>query len=257
MPLPPNDHRFMPANAADSRSPCPALNALANHGYLPREGRDLGLIELVRAIRHVYNFSLPLALLVALAGVVLCGHGLLPRRVHLEELAAHNVIEHDASFAHADAPPGSRRAPVTVDAPLLRSLLRHAHTHLGMGLCELARARFERLAQAPRPLDLLHAHISFAEAALIWLTHKGAGSQGMLLVDVDDPAVMHNVAPVHALQQWLGEDRLPDAWQKGGEWRRPESQVGLLETIKVSHAVHMEVERLRLESLGNSPLKKS
>ncbi|KII91123.1 hypothetical protein PLICRDRAFT_173024 [Plicaturopsis crispa FD-325 SS-3] len=38
---------------------------------------------------------------------------------------AHNVIKHDTSFAHADAPPGSRRPTVTVDVPLLRSLLRH------------------------------------------------------------------------------------------------------------------------------------
>ena len=25
----------------DSRSPCPALNALANHGYLPRDGHNI------------------------------------------------------------------------------------------------------------------------------------------------------------------------------------------------------------------------
>ena len=27
-------HEYIPATATDSRSPCPALNALANHGYL-------------------------------------------------------------------------------------------------------------------------------------------------------------------------------------------------------------------------------
>ena len=25
----------------DSRSPCPALNTLANHGYLPRDGKNI------------------------------------------------------------------------------------------------------------------------------------------------------------------------------------------------------------------------
>jgi hypothetical protein len=28
------DHKFVPTNPGDSRAPCPALNALANHGYL-------------------------------------------------------------------------------------------------------------------------------------------------------------------------------------------------------------------------------
>ena len=33
-------HRYIPANfaAGDQRGPCPGLNALANHGYIPRKG---------------------------------------------------------------------------------------------------------------------------------------------------------------------------------------------------------------------------
>jgi hypothetical protein len=33
------EHRFIPPNLKkDYRGPCPALNAMANHGYLPRNG---------------------------------------------------------------------------------------------------------------------------------------------------------------------------------------------------------------------------
>ncbi|KII85942.1 hypothetical protein PLICRDRAFT_178244 [Plicaturopsis crispa FD-325 SS-3] len=52
--------------------------------------------------------------------------GRAPRDFSKAPPLAHNVIENDASFAHADVSPRSRRAHVTVDAPLLCSLLRHA-----------------------------------------------------------------------------------------------------------------------------------
>jgi hypothetical protein len=31
-------HAFHPPTASDQRGPCPALNALANHGYIPHNG---------------------------------------------------------------------------------------------------------------------------------------------------------------------------------------------------------------------------
>ena len=31
-------HAFLPPGAGDLRGPCPGLNALANHGYLPHNG---------------------------------------------------------------------------------------------------------------------------------------------------------------------------------------------------------------------------
>ncbi|KAI7650197.1 hypothetical protein KC319_g11107, partial [Hortaea werneckii] len=32
------DHAFQPPGPHDRRGPCPGLNSLANHGYLPRNG---------------------------------------------------------------------------------------------------------------------------------------------------------------------------------------------------------------------------
>lgn len=37
------DHAFIPPGAGDLRGPCPGLNALSNHGYLPRDGKRLWL----------------------------------------------------------------------------------------------------------------------------------------------------------------------------------------------------------------------
>jgi hypothetical protein len=39
------------------RSPCPAVNVLANRGYIPRSGRDVRYEELSQAARDVYNFG--------------------------------------------------------------------------------------------------------------------------------------------------------------------------------------------------------
>ncbi|KAJ7785223.1 Chloroperoxidase [Mycena maculata] len=45
-------HAFRPPSVQDQRGPCPALNALANHGYLPRNGiaRVDELLEVSRAV---------------------------------------------------------------------------------------------------------------------------------------------------------------------------------------------------------------
>ena len=34
----------------DIRSPCPGLNTLANHGYLPRDGRNVHVTDIVTAM---------------------------------------------------------------------------------------------------------------------------------------------------------------------------------------------------------------
>ena len=46
---PQDDHQFKKPNPRDSRSPCPALNVLANHGYLPRDGKNITAVMLTSA----------------------------------------------------------------------------------------------------------------------------------------------------------------------------------------------------------------
>ena len=46
-----SQYRYQPPGPDDSRSPCPALNALANHGYLPRDGKNIPPEVLQRAIQ--------------------------------------------------------------------------------------------------------------------------------------------------------------------------------------------------------------
>ncbi|KAF2649262.1 Cloroperoxidase [Lophiostoma macrostomum CBS 122681] len=58
----PNDtaHQFIAPTDQDIRGPCPGLNALANHGFLARDGVT-EYAELVDAVQNVYNMGYDLA----------------------------------------------------------------------------------------------------------------------------------------------------------------------------------------------------
>jgi hypothetical protein len=71
-------------------------------------------------MREHYNISLPLAIVLSLGGTLTCGRHF---KIDLQDLARHNVIEHDASLTHANASPEGRYAPVAVDKALLQHLL--------------------------------------------------------------------------------------------------------------------------------------
>ncbi|KAL2863209.1 peroxidase family protein [Aspergillus lucknowensis] len=95
-------HQWMPAMLGDARSPCPMLNTLANHNYIPRDGRNITRPDLVNALTSLFNFNPDLA-----NGQF--ENGLLGNPepdadyFDLDQLNQHNILEHDASFSRADA----------------------------------------------------------------------------------------------------------------------------------------------------------
>ncbi|KAG7382686.1 hypothetical protein PHYPSEUDO_004656 [Phytophthora pseudosyringae] len=103
---------FPPPNAAPNhRSPCPALNSLANHGYLPRDGKALTPEMIRSAIVDVFNVD------EALAGRLTRP---LPSQLTLADLSVHGFIEHDASLVHDDA--YWKRDPAQINATLADAL---------------------------------------------------------------------------------------------------------------------------------------
>ncbi|KAM4056982.1 peroxidase, family 2 domain-containing protein [Hirsutella rhossiliensis] len=87
----PDDSRFLnyrKPGPNDSRSPCPALNALANHGFLPHDGKNLGIGQIVIFILTFGYASSKKPLCFTL---------------DLADLASHRMaIEHDCSFSRDD-----------------------------------------------------------------------------------------------------------------------------------------------------------
>ncbi|KAJ7085384.1 Chloroperoxidase [Mycena belliarum] len=219
------DHSFIPATSPDAqRSPCPALNSLANHGYLPWNGSSITFSQLLHAVRTVYNLSYPLALLLTIAGFATCAK--FSRGAWTLDLAALAArggakIAHDASLVHPSGAPSHAPDPV-----LLASLLGAAAPAPAPGITleGLAAVHVARARSAP-PLDGLHRQIAFGECALTSLV-------------MGDPAT--GAVARETLAQWFGEERLPAGWWE--DPGRPEKTVGLRQARKTAGTVQEFVE---------------
>ncbi|KAH0537554.1 hypothetical protein FGG08_005653 [Glutinoglossum americanum] len=94
------DHSYSPGSV-DSRSPCPGLNVLANHGYLPRDGKNISNERMEEALMAGYNMTHPLATF--LTSIILPSVGKPGATTFdLTDLRKHNAIEHDVSLTRHD-----------------------------------------------------------------------------------------------------------------------------------------------------------
>ncbi|EKM59175.1 uncharacterized protein PHACADRAFT_249438 [Phanerochaete carnosa HHB-10118-sp] len=221
------DHAYSAPLPRDSRSPCPALNSLANHGYLPRDGYNIGCWTLACSLVKVYNLSYPLALFLSTVGVIFCGHPTkLPWTLSLHNLCLHHRIEHNVSTAHADAKPGEEFAPSRPDKVLLRHLLGYTQADGNLTLNGFVRARIRRALEERKPLDWVHREIAHGESALTLLV-LGQGKP-----QVKDSAL---AIPRKFVEQWYGDEKLPEGWNP------PVKQVGLLRAVWLSKTVAIRI----------------
>ncbi|KAG2058107.1 Cloroperoxidase [Suillus hirtellus] len=93
---------FKPAQEGDSRCSCPALNAMANHGIIPRNGRNISFVELNHQIRTTYNFGPSFCSYVPHYAARMLKKSYSNDTFDLQELDLHNGIEHDASLFRLD-----------------------------------------------------------------------------------------------------------------------------------------------------------
>jgi hypothetical protein len=147
---------YTPPSSSDLRGPCPLLNSLANHGYLPRDGRDVGVDDLTTALKEVglssvlismlsnpiflerqqdiakqspsflgrmrYLIRNPWALLFDQFGVRPAGqtNALGRKYINLDQLSVHGEIEHDVSITRRDFAQGNN---TTIQPDLVKELL--------------------------------------------------------------------------------------------------------------------------------------
>lgn len=93
--------QWAPPGKDDVRSPCPALNSMANHGILPRSGKDLTVNTLTDALEKVFNIGFDLRIILAVGGLFSSPNALLNGTMDLNDLDKHNYIEHDGSLSRA------------------------------------------------------------------------------------------------------------------------------------------------------------
>ncbi|KAJ6560154.1 Cloroperoxidase [Mycena capillaripes] len=100
-------HKFIPAKATDVRSPCPGLNTLANHGYLPRDGRNFTIATLLDGALQAFNLDWQPILVAAKFGLLTRADRGSFDKMSLDALDIHNIIEHDASISRNDFADGT------------------------------------------------------------------------------------------------------------------------------------------------------
>ncbi|KAF1738077.1 putative sterigmatocystin biosynthesis peroxidase stcC [Beauveria bassiana] len=136
------------------RSPCPWLNALANHGYLPRDGRNITRELVENGFNETFNF-VPGTLEGPTAGAITTGkRG--DETFDLEDTVQHNVIEHDGSLSRNDEAIGNS---LVFDQAIWNRTLKHFKSAT-ISLEDIAAARLDRFstAQALNPQFNMSGH---------------------------------------------------------------------------------------------------
>jgi len=112
------DHAYI-RGPPEGRSPCPGLNILANHGYLPRDGKNISNERMEAALMAGFNMTHPLASFVT--SIILKSVGRPGATTFdLADLRMHNAIEHDVSLTRYDYAQGDN---YTLQPEMLEAVL--------------------------------------------------------------------------------------------------------------------------------------
>ncbi|KAI1433552.1 Cloroperoxidase [Xylaria sp. CBS 124048] len=93
---------FSPEKPTDTRGVCPMLNALANHGFLPRTGRDISEDILVKGLQDALNLAPDFGKFLFTAGRIA---NPMPNATtfNIDHINRHDFFEHDGSLSRQDA----------------------------------------------------------------------------------------------------------------------------------------------------------
>ncbi|KAJ7476614.1 Cloroperoxidase [Mycena latifolia] len=98
----PYNHVWIAPGPDDQRSPCPGLNTLANHGYLPRSGQNFTIPDVMDAALEAFNVNWDTILIAAKFGLLTQNNVESELTMSLGPLSLHNAVEHDASLSRND-----------------------------------------------------------------------------------------------------------------------------------------------------------
>ena len=227
---------YAPVKPGDLRSPCPAINALANHGYIPRDGRNVRANEILDGMNQ-YGlgsflgavFTHPIFLeqsskstkkptwwntLVHPFATAFASFGMRePEQrdadgvacLNLDQLALHNVVEHDVSMTRLDFAQGDNN---TAQPQLIADLLASSSNGKTITIPDfvgLRKRRYEKQKEDNQKLEFqgMQVQIACTEIALI-LKVFGNGKE----------------VPVDYVRAFFQEGRLPrnEGWLKRRWW---------------------------------------
>lgn len=233
----------------DLRGPCPFVNSLANHGYIARDGRNIHADELYAGVKSAAGISTGLSSLFAFPiynevkettperkqsifgriFAVLRNPWLLLSKfalrnpgqtdstgkpcMHLDQLARHNVVEHDVSLTRRDIGQGDNLSP---QPDLIQALLDSSSDGKVLTAQDLAGYRIRRIEQQQKD----NAKLGYGAAQ-----HQVACGEIALILNVFGDGKKMDCEYARAFFQ---EERLPlkEGWKKRSWW-----SLGVLEFV--------------------------
>lgn len=230
------DHSFRKPPHA-SRSPCPALNALANHGYLPRDGHDITFSNIVESLQKGFGLSRDFAFFMAIGTFTLLRRPSL-KPFDLAGTDRHNYIEHNASLTRDDCPDVWELGNNYINPQRLQEFLdKAAPTATSNGddvitTADIASHRIQLEERCPAQLDGLHAELARAEFAMVMEIFGHGKTREVNKRD---------------LEIFLKEERFPEGW-------KPTHTLQLWEAMARSKDIRttMAAIKKKLESLRGS-----
>ena len=150
------------------------LNALANHGILPHDGKDIPFKELNIKVRQSFNFAPTFCLFASKFAADFLDRSYWTDSFHLAELSQHNAIEHDASLTRKDSAlvPDQGKP----DLKLVHDLLKEATGAMPDGSSRLTTSDLSR-ALSKRRVDARKTNENYTES----LFHNFFGSAKCVL----------------------------------------------------------------------------
>ncbi|KAF8509525.1 heme-thiolate peroxidase [Hysterangium stoloniferum] len=190
---------FLPPTVQDSRSCCPALNALRQVPFpiyciFPRDGRGITFKQLGDEVHRYYNFSPSFCYFVCnfLAGILRRDYK--NATLDLSDISVHNGIEHDGSLTRYDTfthPDQSKP-----DEGLVNDLLSLSKDGKTITASDLSQAITTRMAHSKQTngqfsLSTIHSFFAGNNAATLLLLFDG---------NIED------------IKPFLIEERIPTGW---------------------------------------------
>ncbi|KAF8173711.1 Chloroperoxidase [Pholiota molesta] len=194
---------YIAPKEGDSRCSCPALNALANHGILPHDGKNIKFDEFGAKIRSTYNFASSFCFF----------RNYRKDTFDLADLDLHNGIEHDASLTREDSALVPSQAKPHV--PFIKELLDSASGKDKEGNVLLTQKDLSDYS-AKRRVD---AHATNPDFTLSTFHKVFGSSNSSTLITIFG-------GRVDDLESILIEERLPDGWES-----RIRKRLGLTMTV--------------------------
>ncbi|ESZ94018.1 hypothetical protein SBOR_5596 [Sclerotinia borealis F-4128] len=207
---------WSPPGPGDVRSPCPAMNSLANHGFLPHNGRGFTIPDVIAALDTALNVGADFATAIGGAGLLSVPGNSLATSFDLDNLNEHNFpIEHDASLSRADYFSSPTHDNYSFNQTIFNQFFSfyssHSHTSIPVAAAaKYARENYEEREDTRFSYEAQQFLSSYGETAL-YLSVLG------------DP--VNGVADTEWVRVFFEQERLPyeEGWRRGGSQTNLES----------------------------------